>query len=734
MTPFYTMVTAYNGNLYKVNIYSKKVDDLIGPFNYDTGEPNDYIVLQTDEAGNEVRLYSEKTKLKNFTEIIVPVKKLNKHKFLEAVDSQLLYLPNVDFKTVDETGFVRKVDFAATVIYNSENLIISQNAQYSRPHLVVVKDKSSSVGICYNEINYRELELEQRYGQVGLKVQMRAVGKDEDGNEYLIQEGVTVTPNREQVIWNDDTKNYLLSITRKVADEASDIINKQLIEKDFLLWISKASSALSSFNRGSALSELSQMIDKSNIVPTYCEDKSIKFKNPAEMFWGMYPRYIRYENVWQRNGGYVKKVQRDVVDQWSMLAGKHVYLKLEGKASNVKDQYIMQTQVPQGRDYGSFVLLEVDDLDAKLDDLLAKTTPATKADVEDKFNKQRQRRDKILNYLQQSSLFRSYDDVVVPEEFQVAAEEEEVKVAAVEAQESASLEELRKAAGEIVFFTPRPDSYDYRYEEGLIWDKLTYKTTAIAAWTGKTFYGFNEDAEYLQCACRILGRVQSDWFNENIRIVKVARKNEKHFKTVGEHISNFFYQFNDNVITMDQYVQDYYTGRYISKKITENSDMHFLSGHESIDKRAYDIYKGLIARGIHFEQALKIRNGINDMETKLFDQLAKYAEFQRFVFDNKEDSAAIAAKSKELFGSESVKDAQILHWDVVEQVELLEAYAEPVKDLFNSLVTLNHRSYKVSREMSSQEERLIRLILRDTGLDKFDFPDNLVEEKVAKEE
>lgn len=740
MTPFYTMISAYNGQLFKLNIYSKKVDDLIGEFNYDTGETNEYIVLGLDSQGNEIKLYYEKTDSKNYTEIITPVKKLNKHKYIDAVSSQLLYLPNVRFYVTDEAGYRREQDFKARVLYNSENIIISNNSRYSRPHLVVVKDKSSNVGICYNEINYKELELEQRYGQVGLKVQMRAVGKDENGDEYLINEGVTVTPNREQVIWNDDTKNYLLSITRNVANEAAEIVNKELVEPDFLEWIRKASTVLTSIRHGSSLYELAQMIDRSNIVPAFSQDKTIKFKTANEMFWGMYPRTITYRQEFVRaTSSYVKKVSRSVVENWAGIASLPVYVKLgDEKASNVKDQYILQTQLQdQMSGYQQFVLLELNDLDAQLDEMLSKTSADKKEDVESKFNNKRDKMNRILEFIKTSKLYRDYDALVVPEDFKASAEEAEAKVEEIIAKETASLDELRKANGEIVFFTAR--CYNSDYNADLVWDKVEEKTTSILSWSSKTYYGFQEDSDMIKCACRVLGRERDDWYNTKIRIVKIARKNEKHFKAIGSHVSNFFYQLSDDKITMDDEVKKYYTSRLVTKQVTENHDLDFLKHYEPIDKRISDLYAYLLKEGEKFQHTLKLRaKDGTDAETQLFEQLTKYGDFQIFVSEHSDDTEAIATKSKELFGTDLLKNAEILDLTIVKQVELLKEYAEPIKELFNQIKFFKPGSYENKPDITPTAERQLRLILESVGLDKFDMPDELLveksEEKVAKDE
>jgi hypothetical protein len=56
--PFYTLVTAHNGRLFKLNIYSKKADSLIGVLNEETGKPNEFITFSKGE-----KVYFENTKV-----------------------------------------------------------------------------------------------------------------------------------------------------------------------------------------------------------------------------------------------------------------------------------------------------------------------------------------------------------------------------------------------------------------------------------------------------------------------------------------------------------------------------------------------------------------------------------------------------------------------------------------------------------------------------------------------
>lgn len=186
---YFTTETVHNGRKFKFNCYSYKVDSLIGKFNIETGLENPYI---TFSDGNIV--YYELTNSLNYTEITVPCKTHHKDKFKHAVESQLLYFDNVDFTIIEKNGSIDSRRVQADIVYNSENLIIANQYQYSKPHVVVVKDKSSSVGVSYGYINFKEMEMQDLFGSVGFKCPIRQTIRDNDGKEIVIQEGVDVVP------------------------------------------------------------------------------------------------------------------------------------------------------------------------------------------------------------------------------------------------------------------------------------------------------------------------------------------------------------------------------------------------------------------------------------------------------------------------------------------------------------------------------------------------------------
>ena len=149
---YFTTETVHNKRLFRFNCYSYKVDSLVGKFNLITGEENPHIIFPDGSI-----IHYENTDSLNYTQITIPCKTHHKDKFKHAVESQLLYFDNIEFKVIEKDGSIDEREVQAKVIYNSENLIIADQYQYSKPHIVVVKDKKSSVGVGYGYINFKEI-------------------------------------------------------------------------------------------------------------------------------------------------------------------------------------------------------------------------------------------------------------------------------------------------------------------------------------------------------------------------------------------------------------------------------------------------------------------------------------------------------------------------------------------------------------------------------------------------
>jgi len=202
---FYVVESAYNGKYVKFQCFAYKTVFTISKWEAD-GEMN--------LEGNTI--YYKNYLGNNFTRVSFGVKRHNRSAFQDAVSDQLTYVQGVKFfiRRENNTSYF-EADFYKEPIYNSKNILVSEGTYYGRPHIVIVKSEDSSTGINYGHVQFRELEMEQLFGAVGLKCPMRQAYIDESNNEVVIQEGVEVTPSREKVIWNDNTKRFVENVIDK---------------------------------------------------------------------------------------------------------------------------------------------------------------------------------------------------------------------------------------------------------------------------------------------------------------------------------------------------------------------------------------------------------------------------------------------------------------------------------------------------------------------------------------
>ena len=548
---FYTVETVHNGRKFKFNCYSYKIDSLVPKFNMETEKENDYTTFSDGSV-----VYFEETEDKNYTEINVPTKRFHRLKYRQAVKSQLLYFPNVKYTTISEYGNPYNEDFKAEILYNSDRLIVSNNNQFSRPHIVIVKgeQEDKATGVCYGFVDFQELEMEQLYGNVGIKCPIRSVIRDEDtGLEEVLQEGVEVTPSRESVVWSEHTRNFLVKRFKEAVVEATNMIQEEIDVDDFLEWIGKCSgvkSGLSNTNN-KALYQLSKVINVDDISPSY-KSTDIQLQHPETFFRGLRVRYCysSYDNKKRRN-----VVKRDELKRWGDFTADKVYMKTM-PTSNKVDHFLHEID-------GSFVTIEVMDEEQIKKEYITNDIQSKR--VEPKYLAQCiEKRDEIVKLIQASTKVKNYDKTDVPANFGKRFEEREVKDKEI----AMSAKDKRKALGKIAVHQMVPNGsywdgnsngirpYTFSQKDEVVGDIQDYQ--------GDIIYGFNDDAEALmllgqvltpQVAGKAIGSNRHNnvsylhlkFHTPEIRVVKISKQSEKHFKDNERfrHVSDFFQKVED---------------------------------------------------------------------------------------------------------------------------------------------------------------------------------------------
>lgn len=458
----YYVESRYNGLLTKWNVYSAKINSLVPRLNLQSGQEN--VLLPFGEA----EVYAERQEGHNYTKIVIAVKKHKKQVYLDAVKSQLMYFRNVQLRLHknDGSGFSELIPTQAQIIFENEHLVVAKNTIYNKPHIILN-------GVNYGLIDFKELELEDKHGNVGIKVPA---------------EGVIVNPSRESVIWNDKTRETILHSFELAVDAASKIVGDRLQTTDYWEWhrtLEQAKGRLyNSENDSDALGVLTRIIDVEKIDFSFKPDPRLGGSDRA--LWGiqymMYGLEVKEEKVGKKTIRKTKLV-RDEREYLPSLDPDVaiVFLKGDDIRPYVRTLRYMLTS-PDIKRIMVFRQQAVEFNPLKPEEFLAAGTKLkdltfyrgvhwfTEA-CKDRFLKRFLRKGRELNDFAeiQASVFEQIkaskrtkilEDVVVPEDFKFnlnQVDEEIVEEEVIEPEKPKSLtpDQIRKAQGRVFMRTPR---------------------------------------------------------------------------------------------------------------------------------------------------------------------------------------------------------------------------------------------------------------------------------------
>jgi hypothetical protein len=699
---WYNLTTVYNGVKYKVKIFNKKMNDLVGKFNLETEEMNvPYHFYLDNKEGNEIvgTIYGERTDEKNYTEVEIPVMRHHKYDFDTAVKTQLLFFNNVRYFHEDIGGYRSEVKFRAEVMYNSDNLIIAKDTPYSKPFVVIVNG-NQAVGVCYGHIDFKELELQDMNGSIGVKCNIRQVYTDsETYEEKVISEGVDVIASREAIRWTPATREYLLNKFETAKDEATGMVEEELKTDDFLRWLEACRQISSYTGRDTALGRLSNIVDLNALRPKF-KDTKIRFAfNPRTMF----PDFsLKLHTKFKDDkDGNKFKTKREDLEYSTAINFEEFYVITEQGQSRYKEVYLASKS-----DTESFTTIR-----PREDEYIWKEVQALasqgkiKADERHTIHKHRMaQRDAMIKLLESSELYKNYDDVEVPEDWkdtllttekglEIEAEENRVLTSA----EKRELEE-RVVANTLV---PRYFSYRDQHSQTFKKDKVEPKFQEVKDYEGDLYYGYQVDDSKLQYAAHILYSVydRNCCYNDQIQLLSVSKSNKKHFK-MHKHIDNFFGKpemtkdENGNVngmsIVMDNRVVQWNTARIIQEKM---GDLSFFKNFSIFNKEMTDLYYEVVDyRRNNYKDvsAFSQRDGFKQHHEDFVAFLDKLADFQLFI-ENSDDDEAIAEKAKELSEinvSENTRSALVVDTEMLAKLDKVLEYAKPIRTLLNNIEIL----------------------------------------------
>lgn len=705
------------------------MQSMIGKFNLSKGTENNFVTFSTGDI-----VYYEDTTELNKTIIGAEIYKYDRSKFLNSVQQQLMYFKNLNVYQIDENGVKNVFHIAPRIIYEDDDIIMSDNYFYSKPHIVIN-------GVNYGFIDYERIfETEQIHSNIGIKCKLSITDKLPDGTIVETQEGLQVVPSRESII-NDSpyTRKHLTNKINIVADKATEIINKALNEKDFVKWINAAQAIVTGYSSDEVLKRMKQFVGSEKITPLYSEDKSIKFSYvPTSFFFGMDVKTVRAVSEWVK-GKHVQKIKREPLVSWSGFTSDHIYVRVEDHG-NLKDKYLLSTL--NGRYYTT---IKLRDYDVVEEEYINKFSNASISEL----NKHRQRckeayeiAEKIFDLISSSKSSKDYDKIEVPEDWKknnnINEDEEVAEDGTVVTQiPRLSPAEMRRLNSKTVCFSLRVDN---TYTNQLIWDKQEPTIDFIENTPSdcKIIWGLGKDEKLIQLAGLILhgsnnGNVRHSVNNANLKLYKVADANKAPFKK--SHAINYIRRFFKSIdkgdnIKVGMELKNWWTAKLIYDKL---SDFQFMINYKSINKEIYDLYQEVASYCETYYKPLNDRYSNYLSENKeLYNSFIrdceKITEFQLFV-NSHTDSELIKQKSMELFDTDFMKGAVGVDLVMYNKLMTLVEYAAPVKDLFNEVACL----VSPKAHIKPSTEMFIHEILQLKDLSKFEVPEFKKEEDKEEE-
>lgn len=689
IAPYYQLNTVHNGRKFSIMVYSRHWDSIVPEKNLLTGRDNDFILFYNDDGtpildsnGIPRKVYFEEqsSSNKNYSETIVECKKHHLVEVTNAVQSQLLYFDNVDFTIISPDGLKQQVEVMSPKLYEDEGLVVSDNKFFSKPH-IVIND------VNYGYINTDELEIEDLKGNIGVK---------------MVADEIDVTPNRENVIWNDKAVKVVLKRIKESSKAAKALIMDSFRQTDFMEWLGACAGV---FGYGDKMAETTTNVKaliqlqyiakvRHNYSPTFAPDPTIRYIGYIpSMFPGLKIRKVTKKTVHKRNGLDQHKVDREEETSVQALFNYPVFT-YETVPTEHKDLYLLE-KYPNG-----FILIRKGDnyFHENVREAKEPTDNNTKTFLEELKAKHKDNDPKVVNPLLLAGLDR-YEDVILPKEFV----DKQVRT-------GPTAESIRKAEQRIVVQTP-----DTR---GMM-QKVEPKIGDLNTIDKEFYWGLNDDRDGLLLAAAISGKGvlqrkfdtpeeadiyttdlkkrkillgvdmhtnmyytdnMTNWYYPNTPVMLglVSKENARYLAEDHYHISEFYNRYQDGVLTMAQSLINWNTGRIMSARISNR--LAFMAGMQQFNPERFEEWRHIT----HYISSNYRNVNASSLQTAIIEHVDKVAKLQEVIADDPKDTETIAVISRALFGSE-IQGAKAVELDWIRRLDELLSWAEPIKDLLNAV-------------------------------------------------
>jgi len=697
--PFFTMTTRHNGRMTSFNVYSSHIEPATPSIDLLRGVANTPFELPTSDPTKPMICYWTPTEEKNGVTLEVQVKKHHKALYLDGIRMQLMYFNYVKLYDITN-GQKNIIDFKPTILFENAFMVISENALYNKPHLVIDK-------VNYGDINFKELELDPKNGNVGLKVRA---------------EEVTVNPSRESVVWDDMTKQAILNVYKRMVATASELIEKELNQDKFWPWVRACTQAANSSYGGTnnILAALGSFVDFAKVAP--------RFSGRPELSAGVWilsaTGWTNIMTIVETKGSKkIKKLKREPVLLRVELLNRPI-VRRRGASSARKNKYLSSVVHPNGYievvipyksederyarnfgnlDYEEFVKMiykyrkvqRTEDATRSSDLLSYKATDEDRQAVQDALQF-------VYQSLDEEPSFMDYDDVIVPAEFKATEEETEEEEIVEEAPaakvkyRNMSAADRRKLQGTIPIYGLSANSTKIQYEvkpksvDNWAIDEvyvatfndmplLMLATQVTSAYQGTRRYVTEEGISRAYLRDRTPKLLESSdkyevnlearrFFNPHIRLMLVGEKYHRYFEDF-QDIQTFFKDIKQGTITMSKQLKQFNTARLIKARMDAMEYLIMFSGvNPDIQKKYAEL-----TSYVHKNYKTSVDN------EELLSYLAKVSNLQLFVRDNPNQHEAITAMVATMFGDPGdVNNADAIDLPVYDAVNTLWDLLQPV--------------------------------------------------------
>jgi hypothetical protein len=697
----YRVISRYNGMEFAFDVYSHKVDCVYGKWN-DDGTANEYYEFEPqivgyedliDEAGepyqkpiyHRFKAYYRKTLKKNGCSIIVEVKKHNKNQYFEAVRSQLMYIrEDVTFtQTYSDNKEVHGVPFKATIIYEDDHIILSDNNFYHAPHFVI-----KNIG--YGLIQYGELEMTPRQGNIGIKLQM---------------ENIDVVPSREALAYTPKTREATIEEHGWVDKIVETKIQASLSQDSFLLWIRACNNVmLGQGSRGDddrTLGILAKIADKSQLKPQY-KKTGIRYNTDTTVF--MTPllsmQYV-YQKQEYTSGKWVHKIKRDDSNNITSF-NNTCYFQFTPSSSRTtqylisKEQQFTVIRAAKAYSYLDPVLAKVD-ASCNVDELVKEAETLVRGGEADKL-----KRDSVMNWMPKTIAWlkamasapeiKVYSDSLVPADWVMKAEDEKIdtEVASEEQRKADYKAILAKRKANNIFIGSIPgakyeSSKSRSVQNGFTKKEIKFNDLDID--TCKVVYGTEEQNPVFQALThtqryKLTPRDQNEpkdfFWNDDVKLLRIAKSNIKYVQEDGVKLEDWVLNISEEgVLTTCEPLAACCNATMLNEKLTERSK--FLTNFVEFDSTLSSKYHKLRilanteVKLFDSDRGTKLNAyGSHALLTHLTD--AYKANF-RMLEQNatpEEREALVPAELKE----KGVKDIQLIDEELYKEVKWIGEFVE----------------------------------------------------------